>query len=362
MKRNLCANRWSLHIVALASVAMLVAIATTSQSQEQSKPVSLPIVSLHYSKLDTGQERQDQPEYSLTAESPLVLVDVLVTDEDGNVLTGLRKDNFRILDEGQPQVLASFGPVSAPVTMVILLEYSGIAYDYFAYKSADWTSRFLDHLEENDWVALVTYDIKPTVRVDFTRSKPEVEQALHGLSYPQFREANLFDALTETLDQLERVDGKKSILVIGTGADTFSRITLDEVNDRLKQTSATVFCIGVAEREYLDAGTGGGSNIGYLQIQNQLQTFAKLTGGFAWFPRFEGELPDIFRSVGGTLRNQYALSFLPAKSARDGKYHKLKIEVVGRDGRPLKATDNKGRSQKVVAYAREGYTAPKDTP
>jgi len=363
MEKTLYAKTWSLHIVALASFAMLIAIATTSQSQEQSKPVSLPIVSLQDdSKNDLGQEQQDHPEYSLTAESPLVLVDVLVTDEDGNVLTGLQKDNFRILDEGQPQVLASFGSVSAPVTMVILLEYSGMAYDYFAYKSADWTSRFLDHLEENDWVALVTYDMKPTVQVDFTRSKPEVEQALRDLSYPQFREANLFDALTETLDQLERVDGKKSILVIGTGADTFSRITLDEVYDRLKQTSATVFCIGVAEREYLDAERGGGSNIGYLQIQNQLQRFARMTGGFAWFPRFEGELPDIFRSVGGTLRNQYALSFLPAKSARDGKYHKLKIEVVGRDGRPLKVTDNKGRSQKVVVYAREGYTAPKDLP
>jgi VWFA-related protein len=342
---------------------MLIAMATTSQSQKQSKPVSLPIVSLQDdSKLDAGQEQQHHPEYSLTVESPLVLVDVLVTDEDGNVLTSLQKDNFRILDEGQPQVLASFGSISGPITMVILLEYSGMAYDYFAYKSADWSSRFLDHLEENDWVALVTYDMKPTVQVDFTRSKPEVEQALRDLSYPQFREANLFDALTETLDQLERVDGKKSILVIGTGADIFSRITLDEVYDRLRQTSATLFCMGVAEREYLDAGRGGLSTIGYLQIQNQLQTFAKLTGGFEWFPRVEGELPSIFRSVGGTLRNQYALGFLPAKSARDGKYHKLKIEVVRRDGRPLKVTDNKGRSQKVAVYAREGYTAPKDTP
>jgi len=305
-----------------------------------------------------AQEQTTRPEYSV--ESPLVTVDVLVTDEDGNVLTGLKKSNFRILDGGKPQIIASFATAAAPITIVILMEYSGVSYDYFAYKSAYWGSQFLNHLEEKDWVALVTYDMKPTVRVDFTRSKPELEQTLRSLSYPQFREANLFDALIETLDQLEPVEGKKSILLIGTGADTFSKNTLDDVLDRLRQTSVTIFSVGVAESEFLNANLRGGGSIGYQQMKNQLQTFANLTGGFAWFPRFEGELPTVFRSVGGTLRNQYALSFAPPRDLRDGKYHRLKVEVVGRDGSPLKVTNKKGQSRKVVVYARDGYTAPKN--
>ena len=77
-------------------------------------------------------------------------------------------------------------------------------------------------------------------------------------------------------------------------------------------------------------------------MKNQLQTFASRTGGFAWFPRFEGELPDLFRSVAGTLRNQYAISFSPTKESRDGRYHRLKVEVVGTDGLPLKVRDEKG--------------------
>jgi VWFA-related protein len=303
---------------------------------------------------------QTHPEYSLAVESPLVTLDVLVTDEDGNVLTGLRKENFRVSDQGKPQIITSFGPTSAPLTVVMLLEYSGLSYNYFAYKSAAWGVRFLDHLEENDWVALVTYDIKPTVQMDFTRNRVEVEQALRGLSYPQFREANLFDALMETLDQLEPIEGKRAILIIGTGADTFSKITLDDIFNRLKETSVTVFSVGVAESEYLASEVRGGASIGYLQIKNQLQTFANLTGGFAWFPRFEGELPDLFRSVGGALRNQYALSFSPPKAARDGKYHRLKVEVVGQDGKPLRVTDKDGRSRKVLVRTREGYTAPRE--
>jgi VWFA-related protein len=302
----------------------------------------------------------NHPEYTLAVESPLVTMDVLVTDQKGNVLTGLSKDNFRVLDEGKPQVITSFSPSTAPITIVMLLEYSGLSYDYFAYKSASWGVRFLDYLEEKDWVALVTYDIKPTVRLDFTHSMTEVEQALRSLSFPQFREANVYDALIETLDQLEPVKGKRAILLIGTGADTFSKITLDDIYDRLKQTSVTVFCLGVAESEYLNAESRGGGNIGYMQIKNQLQSFAKMTGGFAWFPRFEGELPDIFPSVGVTLRNQYALSFSPPKESRDGKYHSLKIEVIGQDGRPLQVRDKNGRLSKTASYAREGYVAPKN--
>jgi VWFA-related protein len=306
--------------------------------------------------------RQDHPEYSLAVESPLVLVDVLVTDEEGNVITGLKSENFRLFDNGKAQAITTFGSISTPVTVVMLVEYSGLAYNYFPYKSASWGVRFLDHLEEKDWVALVTYDMRPTVRLDFTRSKPEIEQALRGLSYPQFSEANLFDALIETLDQLEPIEGKKAILLLGTGVDTFSKVNLDDLYNRLRETSVTVFCIGVAESEFLNDELHGGSNIGYMQIKNQLQTFAEMTGGFSWFPRFEGELPDVFRSVGGTLRNQYALSFSPPQAMRDGKYHKLKIEIVGRDGRSLTVIDKKGRSRKVIPYAREGYTAPTANP
>lgn len=298
-------------------------------------------------------------EYSLSVEAPLVVVDVLVTDEDGNVLTGLRKENFRILDNGQPQTISDFDSTNAPITIVILMEYSGMAYDYFAYKAAYWGTEFLDHLEPDDWVALVTYDLKPTVRVDFTKNKLAIEQALKALSYPDFHEANMFDAIADTLDRLAEVKGKKSILLITSGADTFSRTTLDELYDMLKGTDVTIFGIGIAEQEYTMAEMrGGGVSIGYLQMKNQLQTFAKRTGGFAWFPRFEGELPDLFRSVGGTLRNQYAISFSPVKESRDGRYHKLKVEVVGSDGLPLKVRDEKGKYRKVTVFAREGYIAP----
>lgn len=308
-----------------------------------------------------SSRQQQQPEYQIEVESPLVLLDVLVTDEDGNVLSGLKKGNFRILDNGKPQVITTFGPAEDPITIVILLEYSGVAYNYFAYKGAYWTSGFLDHLGEKDWVALITYDMKPTILVDFTRNRADVRDALSTLYYPGFSEANLFDAVIDTLDKLDRVKGKKAILLVTTGMNTFSSATLDDTIARIKKSSATIFCIGVAESEFMAAETRGGTSISYLQAKNQLQTFSDLTGGLAWFPRFEGEVPSLFQSVVGFLRSEYDLGFSPSSSALDGRYHKLKVEVVGPAGDPLRVTDAKGRRRKIVVYARDGYTATKKT-
>lgn len=302
----------------------------------------------------------EAPQSVIAVETALVNLDVLVTDEDGRVLGGLKQGNFRLTDNGREQRITNFAPVNAPITIVMLMEYSGIAYDYFAYKGASWGSDFLDHLEPEDYVALVTYDMKPTVRVDFTRNKAAVRDSLSMLSYPSFREANLFGAMLDTLDRLERVRGKKSILLITTGTNTFSAANFDDVRRRLREIDATVFCIGTAEAENMAAESRGlSSNLSYVQAKNQLDAFAKMTGGNAWFPRFQGELPSIFDSVAVVLRNQYRLGFSPPESTRDGKYHKLKVSIVGADGKPLKVTDSKGKNRKVIVYAREGYVAPK---
>jgi len=300
-----------------------------------------------------------QPKPTSSALPPIVNLDVLVTDEDGLVLGGLKKENFRVLDDGKPQTINQFEPISAPITIVMLMEYSGIAYDYFAYKAASWGSTFLNYLEPEDYIAVVTYDIKPTVKIDFTRNKAEVQQTLSSLSYPQFHEANIYDAVIDTLDRLDHVKGKKAILLISTGADTMGQSTLDDTLKRIKESDVTLFSVGVAEAEYARSQISGASSLSYLHSKNILDSFARMTGGTAWFPRFEGEIPDIFRSVATFLRSQYRIGFLPSNAAQDGKYHKLKVEIIGPDGKPLIVTNPKGKRQKPRVYAREGYTALK---
>jgi VWFA-related protein len=314
--------------------------------QEQEQPAS--------KATELGPPRVNDPSYKIDA--TLVNVEVLVTDEDGRVLSGLKRGNFRVFDNGSPREILDFEPTTAPVTIVMLMEYSSASYNYFAGKAADWGTNFLNYLEPRDWIALVTFDLRSRVQVDFTHRQFEVRDAIAGLGPPQFGEVNLHDALIETLDKLDRVRGRKSILLLATGLNSFSAATQDDVSKRLKETDTALFCVGLAEAEYTRYGD---SSMSYLQGKNALSAYAKQTGGLAIFPRFEGELPDIFRSVVGFLRSEYTLTFRPPMESRDGLYHRLKVEIVGPEGKPLKVTNEKGKQRKIEVNAREGYVAPK---
>jgi VWFA-related protein len=235
------------------------------------------------------------------------------------------------------------------------VEFSKLAGGYFGYKAKDWSYGFLSHLKPQDWVALKTYDLKTTLVQDFTQNKEEVGNAIQSLFFPSFSEANLFDAVFETLNQLRDIKGKKSILIIATGFDTFSKHNLDQTLARLKETDTTIFCVGMGEE--IDLYGRGGSDITYIQAKNQLSTFARMTGGYAYFPRFQGEMPDIFGTVAAYLRSQYTLVFSPS-TPQDGKYHKLALQILDDQGNPMELVNKKGKKHKVVVNAREGYVAP----
>ncbi|HXQ26156.1 MAG TPA: VWA domain-containing protein [Candidatus Acidoferrales bacterium] len=301
------------------------------------------------------QSQAPMPQVAISVQSNLVNVDAVVTDQDGNLVTGLKRENFRILDNGQRQQITNFAPTDAPITIVILLEYSGRYWGYFGQKGQYWADGFLQNLKPQDWVALKTFDLRTKLQEDFTQDKRAVDEAIRTLGFPTFRESDLFDAVYETVDELRDVKGKKSILILATGFDTFSKHNLNQILGRLKETEVTIFSVGMAEE--IDLNSPGGGGIDYMQAKNQLTTFANMTGGYAWFPRFDGEMPSIFNSVAAFLRNQYTLVFSPS-TPQDGRYHKLAVEVVDDEGNPLLLADKKGKKKKAVVVARQGYTAP----
>ncbi len=328
------------------------------KKKEEPPPPPLP---------DKPKKIEGMPDYSIRVDVPLVNVDVLVTTKDGQFIPGLKKDNFRVLEDGTPQTVSNFSQSEAPITAVLIVEFAATNY-VFMYDAVNAAYGFASTLKKEDWVAVVSYDMKPHILVDFTQDKRAVYGALNQLRIPTFSETNLFDTLYDTLDRLDRVEGRKYIILITTGVDTFSKLNLDQIMKKIKATpNVTIFpvSIGRALREYFDshgstAPHGMGipvSNMDYLQADNEMNTFARMTGGRAYFPRFEGELPGIFRDIASDIRNQYNLAYRPTNAKLDGTYRKLKVELVGPDGSPLKVRDQKGKDVKYQIMAREGYTA-----
>jgi VWFA-related protein len=305
---------------------------------------------------------EGMPDYSIKVDVPLVNLDVLVTTKDGQFIPNLKKDNFRILEDGQPQTISNFNQSSAPITAVLLVEYASTNYNYM-YEALNASYNFAATLKPDDWIAVVSYDMKPQILTDFTQDKRAVLGALNMLRIPGFSERNLFDALYDTIDRVENLEGRKYIILVSTGKDTFSKLNLDQILKKLKTTqNVTIYAvsIGRALREMIEARMGGGGGLittDWLQADNQMNTFAHMTGGRAYFPRFDGELPEIFHDIGSDIRNQYTIAYHPTNPKLDGSYRKLKVELVAPDGGPLKVKDQKGKDVKFQIYARDGYTA-----
>ncbi len=319
----------------------------------------------------TPKKIEGMPDYSLKVNVPLVNVDVLVTTKNGQFVPGLKKDNFRILEDGVPQTVSNFNVSQAPITAVLLVEFASTNY-VFMVQALQASYAFANTLKKDDWVAVAYYDMQPHILVDFTQDKRAVYGAINQMQIPGFSETNLFDALYDTLDRLDRVEGKKYVILVTTGIDTFSKLTLDKIMKKIKDTKdVTIFpiSVGFIVREWCEvhpgycnaAGMHGMGipihNIDYLQGDNEMRTFAAMTGGRAYFPRFEGELPELFGDISTDIRNQYSLAYHPTNTKLDGTYRKLKVQVVAPDGGPLKVRDQKGKDVKIDVVARDGYTA-----
>jgi VWFA-related protein len=310
---------------------------------------------------------EGMPDYSIKVDVPLVSLDVLVTTKDGQFVPGLKKENFRVFEDGQPQTISNFNQTPAPITAVLLVEFASTNY-FFVRDAVMAAYTFAQTLRKDDWVAVISYDMKPQILTDFTQDKNAVMGAISQMQIPGFAETNLFDALYDTLDRLDGIQGKKYVILITTGVDTFSKLNLDQIMKKIKVTKdVTIYpvSVGWALRNYCEVHACGYTHgmgipvnqMDYLQADNEMNTFAKMTGGRAYFPRFQAEFPEIFQSIGSDIRNEYSIAYHPTNAKLDGSYRKLKVELVAPDGGQLKVRDQKGKDVKVVVYARDGYTA-----
>ncbi len=357
-------------IVTLAVVALLLTTgASLAFAQGKPGPITPPTKTkpgtqtqpTEKQKIEQQEAQEKPPQYAVKVRREVVNVDVVVTDDNGNPIPGIKEHYFKVLVDNKPQTITNFAPTDAPITIVVLMEYSQLYYGWFAYTGANWAYSFLNQLKPQDWVALVTFALRPHIVVDFTHNKMDVRDALQNLGFPGFHEADLFDAMLFTLDRLQNVKGKKAILLIASGLNTFSSHNLDDVLKRLRKTEVTVFSVGVARPLFRWAQDRGMlssiQTLNFLQAENQLGAFARITGGRSWFPQFQGQLPGIFEQVAESLRSQYSLAFTP-NIPNDGKYHKIKVELVAPDGKKLIIYNQHHKKVKYQVYARQGYVAP----
>lgn len=299
---------------------------------------------------------------SFKSDVNVVSVDVAVLDNHGHFIPNIPRASFRVLEDNVPQQIKSFGKSTAPMTVCLLIEFSAKFQWYGSqtwYQTLSAAYGFAQTLKPEDYVAVIAYDFKEEILSDFTADKRQTYEALQRLRIPGFSEANLFDALADTEERMSKIEGRKAIVLLSSGIDTFSKLTYDKARKIIQDGGVPVYGIGLMQA--LRIMSPRGDNISFLQADNQMTTFARETGGQVFFPRFYGEFPSIFQTISESLRNQYSIGYEPANKAKDGKFRKIKVELVNpATNEPLRVVDEKGKPIKYQIVAKNGYTAPRE--
>jgi Ca-activated chloride channel family protein len=247
-------------------------------------------------------------------------------EEGDKLIGGLTEKNFRLYEEGQPVAFKLAEPES-PILITLLVEYSQASGPYLS-DIETALREFMEAAPEGNWYSLATFSQELQINVDFTKLKGEILAGYAGLGQPFWGEVNTYDAVFDTLEKLEMLPGRKVVIVIGSGLNSFSAHTLGDVQKKIEATNVTVFGLGAGSlfRGQYDAYLGTGARLELTQAEAFLNMLANKSGGQAFFPRFETAYKDIVRGVIAMLQNQYRILY-ESRVRPDKKFHRLKIEA-----------------------------------
>jgi VWFA-related protein len=247
-------------------------------------------------------------------------------EEGDKLIGGLTEKNFRLFEDGQPVSFRLAQPES-PMLITLLVEYSQASGLYL--NDIETALReFMDAAPEGHWYALATFAQELQIHVDYTKQKGEILATYSGLGQPFWGEVNTYDAVYDTLEKLELLGGRRILVIIGSGLNTFGGHTLTEVQRKIEATDVVVFAIGAGSllRGQYDAYLGASARMQLTQAEAFFQMLAKKSGGQAFFPRFETAYRDVARSVLTMLQLQYKMVY-ESRIRSDNKFHRLKLEA-----------------------------------
>ena len=313
------------------------------QNAIQKTAVSLAFVLL-FSAPSLAQEHkheapQDAPSIKLSTN--LVSLSVTVTDQKGQAITGLKREDFKVYESGVEQALDFFSAEEMPVCWGIVLDRSGsmMAMIGDVYRAA---VHVVDEGTEQDEAFVVTFSQKVELVSDFIADKHKLGNSILGLRAGG--ETALWDAINFALDHLKKAKHRKKVLVVITdGDDNASRIKFRELIERAEEENVLIYPVGMFESSNMF-----GLGISGKGPRDDLEKLAEVTGARAHFPTNVEQCREAMRAIAGEVSHQYSVGYYPNNTKNDGKWRNIQAVASQRDGKT-----------KYVARTRNGYYAPK---
>jgi Ca-activated chloride channel family protein len=256
-----------------------------------------------------------------------VLVPVTVTNDDGRKVEGLRKEDFRIYQDGVQQTISEVFVDESPVAVGIVLDASNSMRDRID-ASRKALGTFLRLSLPNDEFSLITVRDRPELVHFFTTNVDEIEHELSTV--PTMGWTALYDGMYLGIHHAMKAGAdNRVLLVLSDGGDNNSRYTESEIRNLVRESDVRIYSITIAGRS------------------PSIEKLALASGGSAVQVHKLDELPAVVSSLSALIHGEYVIGFSPEASTPDGKYHVTKVEVV-------QPPDGK----RYHASWRHGYFAP----
>jgi Ca-activated chloride channel family protein len=388
-------------ILAKLLLAVCVAQQITQQPVQRPRRVTGNDQTTEAKKPATDSADLDEGDV-VRVDTQLVSVPAVVTDSAGRPLSGLRPENFRLIEDGQPQTIANFGTTETPFEIALLLDTSGSTRDDVALIRAAANS-FIAALRPGDKVGVVSFNTAQTVArpiaavevlTPLTGDREALKTAIENLGGSQG--TPYYDALERIAENIfrdppsEEVRGRRAVVALTDGVDSSSNSDFVTAKMKLARVGVACYFIQVNTEDFVedrlmkDCSDDGQLALSQRQIQRYREIFfpgakaenfnsfcqmgpfermsisrelynlarremndlSRVSGGRSFVAATLADARAAFARVAADIGTQYSLGYYPTNKARDGKFRSIKLEV-------------RGVKDKAVVRARDGYYAPK---
>ncbi len=301
--------------------------------RSQRKPIAAFV--LVAALLGPRQAQSQEPAPPIRVTVQRVNVGVTVTDSSGHFISGLRRQDFHLFDNGLEQPITDFLPIEEPAQLVLLIE-SGPAVALFSKSHLLAADALLASVSPTDSVAIASYSRSPQLLLDFTPNKAEARATLRDIHFGSgYADLNLSSSLAATIDWLAPLPGKKTIVLLSTGVDTSPIQNWQLIQQKLNTSDVRILAVSLAgdfrkpaKRKKLSADER--EDWAFLkqvfgEADQWLRELSHSTGGRAYFPKNTQEFAHAYAEIAQVIRHEYSLAFAPP--AADNQLHSLKVKA-----------------------------------
>jgi VWFA-related protein len=326
--------------------------ATNAQVQVPNRPSK---------SLFEGEQGRQQTEIHFDPGTGAVTVKLVVQDPRGYFIPNIRRENFAVYDNGVRQRDATVEIERAAVTVGLLIEAGG---RYQGLNEALWEAassaakQFLDQIGPNDRMAAWKYGDNVEQIADFSQGRETLQAALSSLRTPPASELNFYDALVATLGRMQTQNGRKALILISSGVDTFSKATYEDALQAVRRSGVPVYAINlaVAARSAILSANGPYSRIDWKRAESELRQIATASGGRMYSPEFTFDLSGILDDLMENLRVRYVITYKATLDTDANRARTVRIELVDAStGGPLKIVDRSGRPVRWKTLVEASY-------